>query len=439
MSRQMTLTEKILARHAGLDEVTPGQIIWVEIDFLMTHDVFGPEVVRIFEEKFGTDAIPWDKERVVIIPDHYIFTCDTYANRNIEFLTTFVQKHGLPYYYPPNSEHYSGVCHISLAEKGFNTPGSLLVGTDSHTCTSGAFGMFSTGIGNTEAAFVLGTGKLWLRVPETIQIEFDGVMPSYLMAKDLILHLIGDIGVDGATYKTLEFCGSAIECMSMEERMTLCNMAIEAGAKNGIIAADQCTIKFIGSKAKGPILLLASDIDATYSMTKHYDVADIFPTVAKPHSPDNRAMACELANVKLDRAYVGSCTGGKIGDFLAAAELLYGKQVVIDTFIVPATRQVEAQLHTVQYRDRSLYDIFVNGGCRIGPPSCAACVGGPLDTFGRTQNVEVVISTTNRNFPGRMGSAQSAVYLASPYTVMASALTGCIMDPRILMDAPTWA
>lgn len=439
MFRSMTLTEKILARHASLDEVTPGQIIWVNIDFLMTHDVFGPEVVRIFKEEFGTNAKPWNNEKVAIIPDHYIFTNDAYAKRNIEFLTAFADRHKLPYYYPPNTERYSGVCHISLAEKGFNLPGGLLVGTDSHTCTSGAFGMFSTGIGNTEAAFVLGTGKLWLRVPETIRVEFDGVMPDYLMAKDLILHLIGDIGVDGATYKTLEFCGPAIERMSIEGRMTMCNMAIEAGAKNGIIAADQSTVEFIGSRAKGPIHLLASDADATYCMTKQYDLADILPTVAKPHSPDNRATACELAHVKLDRAYVGSCTGGKIEDFLAAAKLLYGKRVVVDTFIIPATRQVEAQLHMARHLGRTLHDIFVDGGCRIGPPSCAACLGGPLDTFGRAQNAEVVISTTNRNFPGRMGSAQSAVYLASPYTVMASALTGCITDPRTLMETHTWA
>ncbi len=432
--RSMTITEKILAEHAGLESVVAGQNIWVEVDYLMTHDVFGPEVIRIFEDKFGADAKIWDAEKLILIPDHYIFTSDPFANRNLAFLNAFASKHGLKHYFPPHTDRYSGVCHVTLAEKGFNLPGGLLLGTDSHTCTSGAFGMFSTGIGNTEAAFVMGKGRLWLKVPQSIKVQFDGPMPRYLMAKDLILHLIGDIGVDGATYKTLEFCGSTIEAISIEERMTLCNMAIEAGAKNGIIAADQKTVDYIKPRAKGAFKCVKSDEDAEYCLVKRYDTATIEPTVAKPHSPDNRAKAAELGTVALDRAYVGSCTGGKIEDFIAAASLLYGRRVAIDTFIVPATVGVEAALRTTNFRDKTLYDIFSEAGCKIGKPSCAACVCGPLDTFGRTQGVETVISSTNRNFPGRMGSNKSNVYLASPFTVISSALTGKITDPRILME-----
>lgn len=430
----MTITEKILAEHAGLDSIVPGQNVWVDVDYLMTHDVFGLEVVRIFEENFGEAARIWDPDKLVLIPDHYIFTKDPFANRNLASLNVFAAKHHLEHYFPPHTDRYSGVCHVTLAEQGFNLPGALLLGTDSHTCTGGAFGMFSTGIGNTEAAFVMGKGRLWLKVPPSIKVQFAGPMPAYLMAKDLILHLIGDIGVDGATYKALEFCGSAIEAMSIGERMTLCNMAVEAGAKNGIIAADEKTVDYIAPRAKGPFKRVASDDDAEYFLVKQYNTATMVPTVAKPHSPDNRAEASELEAIAPDRAYVGSCTGGKIEDFMAAATLLYGRHVAIETFIVPATVGIEAALRATPFRDKTLFEIFAEAGCKIGKPSCAACVGGPIDTFGRTQGVETVISSTNRNFPGRMGSSQSNVYLASPLTVAASALTGKITDPRIIMD-----
>ncbi|VFM96398.1 MAG: 3-isopropylmalate/(R)-2-methylmalate dehydratase large subunit [Candidatus Kentron sp. G] len=436
--RSMTITEKILAEHAGIESTISGQNIWVDIDYLMTHDVFGPEVIRIFEEKFGEQARIWDPGKLVLIPDHYIFTDDSFANRNLAFLNVFAAKHNLEHYFPPHTDHYSGVCHVTLAEKGFNLPGGLLLGTDSHTCTSGAFGMFSTGIGNTEAAFVMGKGRLWLKVPQSIKVRFDGPMPAYLMAKDLILHLIGDIGVDGATYKTLEFCGSTIEAISIEERMTLCNMAVEAGAKNGIIAADEKTLDYIAPRAKGPFKCVSSDDDAEYFLVKRYNTSTMAPTVARPHSPDNRAKASELDAIALDRAYVGSCTGGKIEDLTAAASLLYGRRVAIDTFIVPATTGIEAALRTTTFRDKTLFEIFAEAGCKIGKPSCAACVGGPIDTFGRTQGVETVISSTNRNFPGRMGSGKSNIYLASPFTVIASALTGKITDPRTIMEKQSW-
>ena len=429
----MTITEKILAGHAGRDDVSPGENIWVDVDTLMTHDVCGPPTIEIFRREFGENARVWDPNKVVIIPDHYIFTRNFHANRNVEILRAFAQDQSLPHFYDVGSERYKGVCHVALAEEGFNLPGSILIGTDSHTCTSGAFGMFSTGVGNTDAALILGTGKIWLKVPETMKFVFEGTLPPYLMAKDLILTVIGDIGNDGATYRTLEFDGEAVFDLSMEERMTLTNMAIEAGGKNGVIPADEKTVSYVRDRTQDPFELVYGDNDAQYHTHRVYNVPEIEPVVAKPHSPDNRAAVNEVAGTTLNRAYIGSCTGGKLTDFQAAASIIKGQEAIIDTFVVPATTEIAQQLRTTSIDGVSLYDIFKNAGCKIGKPSCAACLGGPDDTFGRTHAAEVVISTTNRNFPGRMGSKQSSVYLASPYTVAASALTGVITDPRTML------
>ena len=426
----MTITEKILARHAGRDRVAPGDNIWVDVDVLMTHDVCGPPTIGIFKREFGQDAKPWDPDKLVIIPDHYIFTADKHANRNVDVLRAFAKEHNLPHYYDVGTDRYKGVCHIALAEEGFNLPGTILIGTDSHSCTSGAFGMFSTGVGNTDAALIMGTGKIWLKVPETMKFVFEGNLPPYLMAKDLILQVIGDIGCDGATYRTLEFDGQAVFDLSMEERMTLTNMAIEAGGKNGVIPADQVTFDYVAARTNRPYTPVYSDDDAKYHSVRHYDVSKMEPVVAKPHSPDNRATVSEVSGTRLDRAYIGSCTGGKLEDFVAAAKVLKGQEVKISTFIVPATTEVARSLQTTMIDGVSVRDIFEAAGCHMGQSSCAACLGGPSDTFGRTHGTEVVISTTNRNFPGRMGSKQSAVYLASPLTVAASALSGVITDPR---------
>tara|TARA_B100000686_G_scaffold354960_1_gene468516 strand:- start:3363 stop:4658 length:1296 start_codon:yes stop_codon:yes gene_type:complete len=426
----MTITEKILASHAGKSLAQPDDNIWVDVDILMTHDVCGPGAISIFKEKFGKNAKVWDPEKVVIIPDHYIFTADQKANRNIDILRDFVREQSLPHFYDIGGEKYKGVCHVALAEEGFNRPGEVLFGTDSHTSTSGAFGMFSTGIGNTDAAFILGTGKLWVRVPESMRFEFTGHFPNYIMAKDILLQVIGDIGVDGATYRSMEWTGEAVMALSMEERMTLCNMAIEAGGKNGVIEADETTTDYNKSRTSNKGTFYKSDSNARYFCNKVYDATKMEPMVAKPHSPDNKATAKECEDVKLDRSYIGSCTGGKTTDFIAAAKLLKGKSVKIETYIVPATVDVEMSLHTQTIGEETLIDIFKNAGCHIGEPSCAACLGGPKDTFGRTHGSEVVISTTNRNFPGRMGSKSSQVYLAAPYTAAASALTGHITDPR---------
>jgi len=427
----MTLTEKILAKHAGRGHVSPGDNVWIDVDLLMTHDVCGPGTIEIFKKEFGAGARVWDREKVVIIPDHYIFTQDAYAKRNIDILREFVIEQGIKYFYDAGSPDYKGVCHVALAEEGHTRPGEVLFGTDSHTCTAGAFGEFATGIGNTDAAFIMGTGRLWVKVPPTMKFVFDGEVPPYLMAKDLILHIIGDIGVDGATYKAMEFAGDGISMLSVEERMTLCNMAIEAGGKNGIIAPDDKTIRFVSERSKRKIEAVYGDNDARYESVKRYNLKGLEPVVAKPHSPDNKAVVSEVKGTRIDRCYIGSCTGGKVEDFRAAAKILRGHSVKVDTFVVPATTEVEKRLKEELIDGESIYSILENAGAKIaGGPSCAACLGGPPDTFGRTDGNEVCLSTTNRNFPGRMGSKQSQVYLASPLTVAASALRGVITDPR---------
>ncbi len=426
----MNITEKIIARNSGRSRVSPGDNVWIDVDVLMTHDVCGPPAIGIFKREFGADARVWDKDRLVIMPDHYIFTADKHANRNVDVLREFAKEQDLPHYYDVGTDRYKGVCHIGLAEEGFNLPGTVLIGTDSHTCTSGAFGLFSTGVGNTDAALIMGTGKIWVKAPETMKFIFEGSLPPYLMAKDLILTVIGDIGCDGATYRAMEFDGEAVFDLSMEERMTLTNMAIEAGGKNGVIAPDEVTFDYVQSRTDRPFDPVYSDPDARYHSVRTYDVSTIEPVVAKPHSPDNRANVSEVEGTHLDRAYIGSCTGGKLEDFVAAAGILKGEEVRIDTFIVPATTEVARQLKTTEIDGVSLLEIFLDAGCRVGESSCAACLGGPIDTFGRTHANEVVISTTNRNFPGRMGSKQASVYLASPLTVAASAVTGVITDPR---------
>jgi len=427
----MTMTEQVLAQHAGRKTVTPGDNIWVDVDILMTHDVCGPGTIGIFRKQFGPNAKVWDPEKVVIIPDHYIFTNDQHAHRNIDVLRAFVKEQGLPYYYDVGTDKYKGVCHIALPEEGHTRPGEVLFGTDSHTCTAGAFGEFATGIGNTDAALIMGIGKLWVKVPETMRFEFQGPLPPYLMAKDLILHIIGDIGVDGATYRAMEFAGDGVMSLSIEERMTLCNMVIEAGGKNGMIPVDAVTEQFVKSKTAKPYEPVTDNRGARFHSVRRYKSAAIEPTVAKPHSPDNRATARECHGIRLDRAYIGSCTGGKLNDFVAAAKILKGRQVNADTYIVPATTEVARGLATTTLNGETLLEIFQRAGAKIAQgASCAACLGGPSDTFGRLNKSEVCVSTTNRNFPGRMGSKTAQVYLASPYTVAASAITGTITDPR---------
>ncbi len=449
----MTITEKILARHAGRNRVEPGENIWVSVDILMTHDVCGPGTIGVFHENFGKDAKVWDPNRVVIIPDHYIFTADRMAHRNIEILREFVRAQGIRYYYDPDfiqgegmpspyrdptKTSYKGVCHKALPEEGHVRPGEVLLGTDSHTCTAGAFGQFATGIGNTDAGFVLGTGKLWLKVPPTMKFVFHGEIPPYLTAKDLILAVIGEISVSGATYKAMYFAGEGISSLALEDRMTLTNMAIEAGGKNGVCDVDEKTLAYVRKRSNVPTWeVCRDDADAAYCYVHEWDLGALEPLVARPHSPDNRDTARNCRDVRIDRAYIGSCTGGKITDMIYAAAVLQGKSVKVPTFVVPGSTEVHADMQRLNIRgmpkaagEKSVYDVLVDAGCTMGPSGCAACLGGPADTFGRLNEPMVCISTTNRNFPGRMGHKEAGVYLASPLTVAASAATGRITDPR---------
>lgn len=426
----MTITEKILARSAEKKTVTPGDNIWLNVDVLMTHDICGPPTIAIWKKEFGENAKIWDKDKLVIFPDHYIFTANKHANRNVDILRQFAKDYQIENYYDVGTDRYKGVCHIALAEEGYNVPGTVLFGTDSHTCTSGAFGMFATGVGNTDAAFILGTGKIWEKVPESIKFIFNGKLPEYLTAKDLMLKILGDITTDGATYRAMEFDGETVFALSMEERMTLTNMTIEAGGMNGIIAADEVTIDYVKQRTDKQFQIFNSDLDAEYHSKYEYDVEIIEPLIAKPHSPDNRDTVQNVSGTKLTKCYIGSCTGGKITDFRNAAKFLFGEEVKVPTFIVPASTKTANQLETETISGISLKEIFEKSGCEIAQSSCAACLGGPDDTFGRAIDKDIVISTTNRNYPGRMGSKKSEVYLASPLTVAASAIKGVITDPR---------
>ncbi|MCG3181464.1 MAG: 2,3-dimethylmalate dehydratase large subunit [Phycisphaerae bacterium] len=455
----MTITEKILARHAGKARVAPGENVWVNVDILMTHDVCGPGTIGIFNEQFGAGAKVWDPDRVVIIPDHYIFTADAICHRNIQTLRDFVKAQGIRYYYDPDfvkgdgmpspyrdpsQTRYKGVCHKALPEEGHVRPGEILLGTDSHTCTAGALGQFATGVGNTDAAFVLGTGKTWLKVPATMKFVFHGHIPPYLSAKDLILAVIGRISVSGATYRSLYFTGEGIASLTLEDRMTLTNMAIEAGGKNGVCDVDEKTLRYVRSRStRDDWEVVEEDDDASYHSVHEWDLGAMEPLVAKPHSPDNTAAARECADVKLDRAYVGSCTGGKITDMIFVASLLAGREVKIPTFVVPGSTEVHADMLRLNVRgqekaagEKSIWETLEAAGCQMGASSCAACLGGPKDTFGRLNEPINCISTTNRNFPGRMGHKQAGVFLASPLTVAASALTGHVTDPREFVTKP---
>ncbi|KAA8548886.1 hypothetical protein F0562_000570 [Nyssa sinensis] len=439
----MTMTEKILARASEKPQLSPGENVWVNVDILMTHDICGPASFGIFKREFGQNAKVWDREKIVIIPDHYIFTNDERANRNVDILRELCLEQNIKYFYDITdlgnfkaNLDYKGVCHVALAQEGHCRPGEILLGTDSHTCTAGAFGQFATGIGNTDAGFVLGTGKLLLKVPPTLRFVMDGEMPNYLLAKDLILQIIGEISLSGATYKSMEFVGTTVESLTMEERMTLCNMVVEAGGKNGVIPADRTTYKYLEDKTSVPYEPVYSDEQARFLSEYRFDVSKLEPLVAKPYSPENRSLARECKDVKIDRVYIGSCTGGKTEDFMAAAKIFMasGKKVKVPTFLVPATQKVWMDIYSLPVPGsggKTCSQIFEEAGCDTpASPSCGACMGGPRDTHARMNEPQVCVSTTNRNFPGRMGHKEGQIYLASPYTAAASALTGFVTDPR---------
>jgi len=452
----MTLTEQLLARAAGKARVQAGDNVWVKADVLMTHDVCGPGTIGVFHREFGRQARVWDPDRIVIMPDHYIFTADSKSNRNVDTLREFVKQQGIRYFYDviddPDGhwvydstqgplkrqygQRYAGVCHTALPQKGHTRPGEILFGTDSHTCMAGAFNQFATGIGNTDAGFVMGTGRLLLKVPETLHFRLEGELQPGVMAKDIILHCIGEIGFDGATYRAMQFDGPGAANLSMDDRMTVANMAIEAGGKNGVFEFDEKTRDYVDARCRlngtrSDYEPIARDVEERFLGEWIVQLDQLEPLVACHPDPGQRKKARELSNVSLDRAYIGSCTGGKTSDFLEFAQLVKGRRVAIDTFGVPATPEVVRDLQSLRWGSDTVWEILVSAGVSMTEnASCAACLGGPVDTFGRLNTPLKCISATNRNFPGRMGHKDSQVFLASPLTVAASALTGRITDPR---------
>jgi len=415
-----TISEKILAAKAGREEgVEPGEIVEADVDYVMVNDVTGLPAFEAFEE-FKTQPL---RDKIVLIPDHYVPNKDVASANQAKAMRDFARKYMIKNYYEVGE---GGVCHQLMIEEGYVAPGRLIVGADSHTCTYGALGAFATGIGSTEAAAVFATGRLWFKVPETQKYTVNGKPGKYVMGKDIILHIIGDVGVDGALYKAMEFYGNAISDLDISDRLTISNMAIEAGGKAGIIPADKKTDEYLKGKVRGPYKAVYSDKDAKYAEEFEYDAKDIPPTVAQPSLPSNTKPAAELSSVTIDQAYLGSCTNGRIEDLRIAARIIKGKKVKqgVRMIVVPATKRVFEQA-----MQEGLIKVFMDANAYVSGPTCGACLGGYMGILAKG---EVAISSTNRNFIGRMGHKDSKVYLGSPAVVAASALTGHITDPNEL-------
>ncbi|MCS7116129.1 MAG: 3-isopropylmalate dehydratase large subunit [Nitrososphaerales archaeon] len=423
---RMTITEKILARASGRQRVTPGEVVFVNVDKVMIHDVSGPGVKFVLDElerKSGPISKFWDPSRVLIVEDHFVPCPDIQSAKNIRILEEIARKFNVTNYFKHGIGYY-GICHALIPEGGYVLPGEVYVGGDSHTNTAGALGAFATGLGHTDIAYVLIYGKIWLKVPETMLFRIEGDLREGVMAKDVILSIIRDIGVDGANYKAMEFTGSTIKRMIMDERFTLTNMSTECGAKNGIIEPDQITLDYITNRTTQRFTPVYSDDDAEYADVIDYEAEKFEPVVAKPFSPANVSTARELSNVEIDRAFIGSCTGGKLHDLREAAKVLKGRKVRVRTIIIPATQSIY-----MQALDEGLIRIFLEAGAIVGAPTCGPCIGGHMGVLGEGERC---ISATNRNFRGRMGHRDSETYLASPRTVAASAVKGYICDPRDL-------
>ncbi len=419
----MNITEKILANASRKSSVSPGDIVDANVDMLMVHDLTGPLAVEAFK-KIGLKKI-WNSQKAVVVLDHQVPAESVKAAELHKMMRHFAKEQNIQIY----DVGKGGICHQVMPEKGHVLPGTVIVGADSHTCTYGAFGAFATGIGSTEAAGVFATGKIWLKVPESIKINATGEFKKYVTPKDLILHLIGKIGADGATYKSVEFCGPIIQEMSMAGRMTLCNMTVEMGAKNGIVEPDETTKRFLEGRTEKtlkPFESLESDPDATYEKIIDVDVSGLGSQVACPSSVDNVKPVSELGNVQVDQAFIGSCTNGRIEDLRLAAEILKGKKVKdgVRALVIPASKETYAQA-----LKEGLIEIFTDADALVCGSTCGPCLGGHI---GLLAQGETCVSTSNRNFIGRMGSTEANVYLASPATVAASALTGRITDPQEL-------
>src|SRR6476469_3684455 len=420
----MTITEKILSHSSNNSKVSPGDIIFANVDKVMIHDVSGPGVIKVFKElekKGKSIGKIWNPDKVWISEDHFVPASDKISADNVIQLTKWAQKNGIKKHFKYGLGQY-GICHTLSHEEGLILHGEVYVGGDSHTNTTGAIGAFATGLGHTDIAYVLINGKIWFKVPETLLFKIIGKKPDYLMAKDIILNIISDIGTDGANYKAMQFVGNVIDEMEMEERLTLTNMTTEAGAKNGIIEPDNVTLEYLKQRTELNFKLIKSDIDAEFKEVFEYECDNMEPSVAKPYTPENVVAVREIQSTEIDKAYIGSCTGAKLSDLRTAAKILKGKKVKIRTEVLPAAQSI--YLKAIK---EGLITIFMEAGVVVGPPTCGACCGAHMGVLGKD---EICISTTNRNFPGRMGHVESKTYLASPIVVAASALTGKITDPR---------
>ena len=418
----MTMTQKILADHAGLDVVRAGQLIEARLDLVLGNDITSPVAINDFE-KAGFDSV-FDKSKIALVMDHFTPNKDIKAAQQCKQTRTFARRFDIDNYFDVGNV---GIEHALLPEQGLVAAGDCVIGADSHTCTYGALGAFSTGVGSTDMAAGMATGKAWFKVPAAIRVELKGRLNEYVSGKDVILHLIGLIGVDGALYKSLEFMGEGLSSLSMDDRLCIANMAIEAGAKNGIFMVDEITIKYMDGRVKRPYKVFAPDEDAEYEKTVTIDLSALRPTVAFPHLPENTRTIDEVGEVKIDQVVIGSCTNGRLEDMKAAAEILKGKKVARDVrcIIIPATQQIYKDCIKAGY-----IDIFIDAGCAVSTPTCGPCLGGYM---GILAEHERCVATTNRNFIGRMGHNLSEIYLANPAVAAASALTGRITDPKEVM------
>lgn len=418
----MTITEKILATHAGLETVQPGDLINARVDVALGNDITAPISIREFK-KSGAEKV-FDTSRVVLVLDHFVPNKDISSAMQAKVVREFAREQNIVNFFDSGE---MGIEHALLPEKGLVLPGELIIGADSHTCTYGALGAFSTGTGSTDLAAVMVTGELWFKVPETIKFVYKGELNPWVGGKDLILHTIGDIGVDGALYKAMEFSGPTIEKLGMAGRLTMANMATEAGAKNGIIEPDAITKAYVADRAVRDFEILTGDPDAVYTEIREYDVSNLEPQVAFPHLPENSRGISEVGEVVIDQVIIGSCTNGRLEDLKEAATVIKGKKIdpKIRLIVIPATTNI--------YRaalDQGLFEIFLDAGAFISPPTCGPCLGGYMGILAKGERA---VSTTNRNFVGRMGHPESEVYLANPAVAAASAIAGKIAGPDEVM------
>lgn len=415
----MTITEKILAKHAGKSFVEPGELIMVNVDMALANDITGPVAIEEFR-KAGAEKV-FDREKIALIPDHFAPNKDIKSAELCKILRDFAKEHEIVHYYEVGR---MGIEHALLPEQGIVLPGDVVIGADSHTCTYGALGAFSTGVGSTDLAFAMITGKCWFKVPETMKFIYHGKLNPWVTGKDLILHTIGDIGVDGALYKAMEFTGEALSYLTMDERFTMTNMAIEAGGKNGIMEPDDVTLEYVKKRAKRPFDVFKSDEDAHYSEIIDYNVEKIGPKIALPHLPENVVDVEEAQGIAIDQVVIGSCTNGRLEDMRMAAEVIKGHKVhpYVRLIVIPATQQV--------YQDmikEGITEIFIQAGAVVSTPTCGPCLGGYMGILAKGERA---VATTNRNFVGRMGHPESEVFLSNPAVAAASAIKGEITHPQ---------